>query len=243
MGKSRMMGAGNASATLYKCDPNIPTGGGNKKQGVTSRVGLDNWENREVQIRSNGIGRFKLFFMNQLGGVETGHSMFGGRYNRGDGLTMNLYTSHLQEVIKHDKQTGIYPSNDEHYVGNRRGAPRGSGTSSCALSFIYAMPSTQTSCHGPYYYYGQYNPCSSVKDIFVNQGFNLTYLEIDGVMADLTTSLPVCNPAGQTTTSPHAEYYTYNQGFIQIWRNTNSPFTTKTKIKMIANDILLTCNV
>ncbi len=38
MGKSRMMGAGNASATLYNCDPNIPTGGGNKKQGITSRV-------------------------------------------------------------------------------------------------------------------------------------------------------------------------------------------------------------
>ena len=120
MGKSRMMGAGNASATLYKCDPNIPTGGGNKKQGITSRVGLDNWENREVQTQSNGLGRFKLFFMNQLGGVEPGHSMFGGRWNRADGLTHHLYTKQLQEVIKQDKQTGIYPGNDKYYLGNRQ---------------------------------------------------------------------------------------------------------------------------
>jgi len=86
MGKSRMMGAGNASATLYKCDPNIPTGGGNKKQGITSRVGLDMWGNREIQTQSNGIGRFKLICMNQLGGVGAGHSMFGGLWNRADGM-------------------------------------------------------------------------------------------------------------------------------------------------------------
>jgi hypothetical protein len=115
MGKSRMMGAGNASATLYKCDPNIPTGGGNKKQGVTSRVGLDNWENREVQTRSNGIGRFKLFFMNQLGGVETGHSMFGGRYNRGDGLTIHLYKRQLHHITKQDEANGIF-----YPIENRR---------------------------------------------------------------------------------------------------------------------------
>jgi hypothetical protein len=86
MGKSKMMGAGNASATLYKSNPNLNTFGGNKKQGITSRVGLDNWENREVQTKSNGIGRFKLVCMNQLGGVGPGHSMFGGRWNRADGM-------------------------------------------------------------------------------------------------------------------------------------------------------------
>jgi len=110
MGKSRMMGAAHASSSLYKCDTNIPTGGGNKKQGITSRVGLNNWENREVQTQSNGRGRFKLFVMNQLGGVEPGHSMFGGRYNRSDGLIMNLYSqlheySQLEEM---DYKTGIY---------------------------------------------------------------------------------------------------------------------------------------
>ena len=32
MGKSRMMGAGHASSSLYKCSPNLHTGGGNKNQ-------------------------------------------------------------------------------------------------------------------------------------------------------------------------------------------------------------------
>ena len=80
------MGAGHASSTLYKSNPNLETGGGNKKQGITSRVGLDNWENREIQTHSNGIGRFKLVCMNQLGGVGPGMSMFGGRWNRADGV-------------------------------------------------------------------------------------------------------------------------------------------------------------
>lgn len=79
MGKSRMMGAGNASSSLYKSNVNLNAGGGNKKQGITSRVGLNNWENREIQTQSNGIGRFQLVCMNQLGGVGRGMSMFGGR--------------------------------------------------------------------------------------------------------------------------------------------------------------------
>ena len=74
-----MMGAGNASSSLYKSNVNMNTGGGNKKQGITSRIGLNNWENREIQTLSNGIGRFKLVCMNQLGGVGRGMSMFGGR--------------------------------------------------------------------------------------------------------------------------------------------------------------------
>ena len=61
--------------------PNLNTRGGNKKQDITSRVGLDNWSNREIQTQSNGIGRFKLICMNQ-GGVGPGHSMFGGRWNK-----------------------------------------------------------------------------------------------------------------------------------------------------------------
>lgn len=84
-----MMGAGHASATLYKTNTNIQTGGGNKKQGITSRVGLNNWENHEVKTHSNGIGRFKIVCMNQLGGIGPGHSMFGGRWNRADGVHCN----------------------------------------------------------------------------------------------------------------------------------------------------------
>ena len=52
--RTRMMGAGNASSTYYKTNVNLNTGGGNKKQGITSRVGLDNWANLAVQTYSNG---------------------------------------------------------------------------------------------------------------------------------------------------------------------------------------------
>jgi hypothetical protein len=101
------MGAGHASSTLYKCSPNLPSGGGNKKQGITSRVGLNNWENREIQTQSNGIGRFKFHFMNQLGGVEPGHSMFGGRWNRADGLSRQIEQKQLEVEIKEDENNGV----------------------------------------------------------------------------------------------------------------------------------------
>ena len=86
-----MMGAGNASASLYNCDPNEPTGGGSKKQGLNSRVGLDSWSNPVIQNKSNGAGRFKLFTMNQLGGIGPGNSQFGGRFNRADGIQSKSY--------------------------------------------------------------------------------------------------------------------------------------------------------
>jgi len=80
MGKSRMMGAGLSSATLYNSNPNLNTHGGDKKQGITSRVGLDNWANVAVQTYSNGYGKNKLFVMNQLGGVGVGRSMFNTQF-------------------------------------------------------------------------------------------------------------------------------------------------------------------
>jgi hypothetical protein len=86
MGRSRMMGAGLASSSLYKTNPNLNTFGGSKKQGVTSRVGLDNWSDRSVQTYSNGYGKNKLFCMNQLGGIGVKHSMFSTNYARADGV-------------------------------------------------------------------------------------------------------------------------------------------------------------
>ena len=83
--KTRMMGAGNASASKYKTNVNLNTFGGSKKQGITSRVGLDPWANVAIQTYSNGYGRNKLFVMNQLGGVGAGHSMFNGRFTQVDG--------------------------------------------------------------------------------------------------------------------------------------------------------------
>ena len=84
--RTRMMGAGNASSTKYKTNVNLNTGGGDKKQGITSRVGLDNWANLAIQTYSNGYGRNKLFVMNQLGGVGAGQSMFNGRFTQVDGV-------------------------------------------------------------------------------------------------------------------------------------------------------------
>lgn len=86
MGKSRSMGAGRACSTLYRCNVNTPTGGGTKKQGIGARIGANSWMNRKTRRFSNGIGRFKLVFMNQLNGVEPGHSMFSTRFTTPDGV-------------------------------------------------------------------------------------------------------------------------------------------------------------
>jgi hypothetical protein len=80
-----MMGAGNACSAVYHTNTNLNTFGGSKKQGITSRVGLDNWANTAIQTYSNGYGRNKLFTLNQLGGVGVGKSMFNGRFTQVDG--------------------------------------------------------------------------------------------------------------------------------------------------------------
>jgi hypothetical protein len=90
--RSRMMGAGNASSSVYHTNVNMNTFGGNKKQGITSRVGLDNWSNTAVQTYSNGYGNDKLVCMNQLGGVGAGKSMFNGRFTQVDG-------THCAEIV------------------------------------------------------------------------------------------------------------------------------------------------
>ena len=84
--RTKMMTAGNAGMSKYNVNVNQNTFGGSKKQGITSRVGLDNWANRAVQIYSNGYGRNKLFLMNQLGGIGAGQSMFNGRFRQVDGI-------------------------------------------------------------------------------------------------------------------------------------------------------------
>jgi hypothetical protein len=85
-----MMGAGFAGSSVFHVNPNLPTAGGSKKQGIASRVGLDNWADRAVQINANGSreGRNMIFVINQLGGVGVGKSMFNvpGRYAKKDGV-------------------------------------------------------------------------------------------------------------------------------------------------------------
>jgi hypothetical protein len=86
MGKSRMMGAGLGSSSLYKSNPNVNTFGGNKKQGLPISVGLDPWADRSSRTFSIGMNRNKLFVMNQLGGVGVGRSMFNVNYTNKDGV-------------------------------------------------------------------------------------------------------------------------------------------------------------
>jgi hypothetical protein len=54
--------------------------------------------------------------MNQLGGVEPGHSMFGGRWNRGDGLLRQFELKQLQEVVKEDENNGIIIPSSNYLV-------------------------------------------------------------------------------------------------------------------------------
>lgn len=85
----RIMGAGNGGASKLFVNPHLNTAGGDKKQGLTSRVGLNYWSDRYVQIKSTGTPyqRNTVYCQNQLSGVGAGHSMFfvAGSYNSPDG--------------------------------------------------------------------------------------------------------------------------------------------------------------
>jgi len=76
--RAKVMGAGFAGSTQSNVNINMNTAGGSKKQGLTSRVGLNNWSNLAVQIHADGSlkGRSTIFYMNQLGGVGRGQSQF-----------------------------------------------------------------------------------------------------------------------------------------------------------------------
>ncbi len=94
--RPRMMGAGLACSSVFLVDPNLNTAGGSKKQGIPSRVGLNNWSDRAVQINANGSvrGRNMIFIVNQLGGVGAGRSQFNvpGSYSTKDGVRGKTYS-------------------------------------------------------------------------------------------------------------------------------------------------------
>ena len=87
MGKSRMLGAGFAGSSMYNSNPSANTSGGNKKQGLPVSVGLDTWSSRVSRNSSFGSNRHRLVYMNQLGGVGAGRSMFNVGYTHKDGVT------------------------------------------------------------------------------------------------------------------------------------------------------------
>jgi hypothetical protein len=91
-----MMGAGLACSSVFVVNTNLNTAGGSKKQGLTSRVGLNNWSDRAVQINANGSvrGRNMIFIVNQLSGVGRGKSQFNvpGSYVTKDGVRGRSYS-------------------------------------------------------------------------------------------------------------------------------------------------------
>jgi len=80
MSKARIMGAGSAGSTIYNCNVNLKTCGGNKKQGLPwSLQGIVSFNRRHILIKAVGNKRDVVFTMNQLGGVSS--SSFGSSSN------------------------------------------------------------------------------------------------------------------------------------------------------------------
>lgn len=72
MSQTSTFSAGNAGASQFIA-LNRPVGGGSKKQGLTSTIGRVSGINYN---RSYGDNRNVIFYINQIGGVGKGRSMF-----------------------------------------------------------------------------------------------------------------------------------------------------------------------
>lgn len=87
MSKCRIIGAGNAGSTVYSCNVNLNTAGGNKKQGLPWSVDTQIINYPVIATRAIGNKRNVIFTMNQLGGVSSSSfrsSVHG--YAGGDGI-------------------------------------------------------------------------------------------------------------------------------------------------------------
>jgi len=69
MSKARVIGACSAGSTIYHCNVNLNTAGGNKKQGLPFLLDRRTFQHRAVKIKATGNKRDYIFTMNQLGGV------------------------------------------------------------------------------------------------------------------------------------------------------------------------------
>lgn len=69
MSKARVIGPGSAGSTIYHCNVNLNTAGGNKKQGLPFLLDRRTFQHRAVKIKATGNRRDYIFTMNQLGGI------------------------------------------------------------------------------------------------------------------------------------------------------------------------------
>jgi hypothetical protein len=79
---------------LYRVNPNTPTGGGTKKQGLVSYVGVDPHADRALKIEANGSvsGRASVTVQNQLSGVSSSQFNRASSNARPDGVTNRVTT-------------------------------------------------------------------------------------------------------------------------------------------------------
>jgi hypothetical protein len=69
MSKSRVIGACSAGSTIYGCNVNLNTAGGNKKQGLPFQLDRRTFQDRAVKRIATGDKRDYIFTLNQIGGI------------------------------------------------------------------------------------------------------------------------------------------------------------------------------
>ena len=69
MSKARVIGACSAGSTIYHCNVNLNTAGGNKKQGLPFQLDRRTFQHRTVKRLATGDKRDYIFTMNQIGGI------------------------------------------------------------------------------------------------------------------------------------------------------------------------------
>jgi len=69
MSKARVIGACSAGSTIYHCNVNLNTAGGNKKQGLPFQLDRRTFQHRAVKRLATGDKRDYIFTMNQIGGI------------------------------------------------------------------------------------------------------------------------------------------------------------------------------
>ena len=69
MSKARVIGACSAGSTIYGCNVNLNTAGGNKKQGLPFQLDRRTFQDRAVKRIATGDKRDYIFTLNQIGGI------------------------------------------------------------------------------------------------------------------------------------------------------------------------------